>query len=194
MRRSLSDLPVTGRAAPVIRRAGPDDALALADIGRRTFAETFGHIYPPTDLANFLAATHTAAPVAAELADPRMAHWLVERDGEVIGYALAGACDLPHPEVNAGDGELKRFYLLASEQGRGTGSRLLAEVFAWLERDGPRDLWIGVFSENLGAQRLYRRHGFEKVGEYKFIVGETRDHEFILRREKSLPWPPSARP
>ena len=54
-----------------------------------------------------------------------------------------------------------------------------------LERDGPRTLWIGVWSENLGAQRFYGRYGFEKVGEYLFPVGNTNDHEFILRRLKT---------
>ncbi|HWU15100.1 MAG TPA: GNAT family N-acetyltransferase, partial [Caulobacter sp.] len=39
-----------------------------------------------------------------------------------------------------------------------------------------------VWSENFGAQKLYGRLGFEKVGEYHFPVGETRDLEFILRR------------
>ena len=56
---------------------------------------------------------------------------------------------------------------------------------AWLEKDGPRTLWIGVWSENLGAQRFYARYGFHKVGEYEFPVGETRDREFILRRASS---------
>ena len=46
----------------------------------------------------------------------------------------------------------------------------------------PRRLWIGVWSENLGAQRLYARRGFEQVGTYAFAVGRVRDHEFILRR------------
>jgi ribosomal protein S18 acetylase RimI-like enzyme len=53
---------------------------------------------------------------------------------------------------------------------------------AWLERDGPRTIWIGVWSENHGAQRFYARQGFEKVGEYGFAVGSTVDREFILRR------------
>jgi GNAT superfamily N-acetyltransferase len=100
----------------------------------------------------------------------------------VIGYALAGPSKLPHPEVTASCGELDRIYLKAGRQGGGVGGRLLDEALAWLERDGPRRLWIGVFSENLGAQRLYARRGFEKVGTYDFVVGETRDHEFILRR------------
>ena len=55
-------------------------------------------------------------------------------------------------------------------------------MLAWLERDGQRQLWIGVWSENHGAQRLYARHGFAQVGTYEFVVGQTRDHEFILRR------------
>ncbi len=59
---------------------------------------------------------------------------------------------------------------------------LLAEALAWLERDGPRALWISVWSENHGAQRFYARHGFLKVGEYEFPVGRVRDREFILRR------------
>ena len=169
-------------SAPTIRRAVPDDAQALSRIGAETFTETFGHLYPPQDLADFLVYAYSLERTRADLADPAKASWLVEADGKVVGYALAGPCDLPHDEVTPACGELKRLYMLKRLQGDGTGSRLLAETFAWLERDGPRRLWIGVWSENHGAQRLYERIGFEKVGEYAFVVGETRDREFILRR------------
>jgi GNAT superfamily N-acetyltransferase len=168
--------------APTIRRAGPGDAEALAAIGRATFAETFGRLYPPADLAAFLADSHGVARAQADLADPAKAVWLVEAGGEVVGYALAGPCHLPHPEVTPACGELERIYLAKSHQGGGAGGRLLAEALAWLEKDGPRRLWIGVWSENFGAQRLYARHGFTQVGTYEFVVGQTRDHEFILRR------------
>lgn len=167
---------------PLIRRAGVADAEALAAIGAATFAETFGHLYPPGDLAAFLADAYGVEKTRRDLADPARAAWLVERDGEVVGHALAGPCDLPHDEVTPACGELKRLYVLKRLQGSGTGSRLLTETLAWLERDGPRRLWIGVWSQNLGAQRLYGRMGFEKVGEYEFPVGRVRDREFILRR------------
>jgi len=168
--------------APTIRRATPDDAEALSRIGAETFTETFGHLYPPEDLAAFLDAAYGLDKTRRDLADPAKAAWLVELDEEVVGHALAGPCDLPHDEVTRDCGELKRLYVLKRLQGDGTGSRLLAETLAWLERDGPRRLWIGVWSENLGAQRLYGRMGFEKVGEYEFAVGRIRDREFILRR------------
>lgn len=169
-------------SAPTIRRAGPDDAEALSRIGAETFSETFGHMYPPQDLRAFLDGAYGLEKTRRDLADPARAAWLVEADGAVVGHALAGPCDLPHDDVTPDCGELKRLYVLKAFQNGGTGSRLLAETLAWLERDGPRRLWIGVWSENLGAQRLYGRMGFGKVGEYEFIVGETRDREFILRR------------
>jgi GNAT superfamily N-acetyltransferase len=167
---------------PAIRRAGPADAETLAVLGAATFTETFAQLYPPADLAHFLAEAYSVARARADLADPAKAAWLVEAGGRAVGHALAGPCKLPHLEVTPACGELDRLYLLAGCQGGGLGSRLLGEALAWLEKDGPRRLWIGVWSENLGAQRLYARHGFEVVGAYEFIVGETRDHEFIMRR------------
>jgi ribosomal protein S18 acetylase RimI-like enzyme len=165
-----------------LRDAQAHDAALLASLGARTFTETFGHLYPPEDLAGFLAQAYSPERLAAYLADPRAAAWILETGGEAIGYAMVGACDLPHPEVTATCGELKRLYVLADHRGGGRGGRLLDAALSHLAARGRRPIWIGVWSENLGAQRLYGRLGFEKVGEYEFAVGATRDREFILRR------------
>lgn len=166
----------------VIRRALPADAPAVAAIGRATFAEAFGRLYRPADLAAFLSEAHGLERTARDLADPALAAWLAESGGEAVAYALAGPCALPHPEVTGACGELKRIYVARAAQGGGLGARLMAAALAWLERDGPRRLWIGVWSGNEGARRFYERAGFEKVGEYTFQVGAARDREFILRR------------
>ena len=170
-------------AGAAIRRAGPDDAEVLAELGARTFSDTFAHLYDPLDLKVFLAEAYGLDRTRADLADPAKAQWLVEADGQAIGYALAGPCALPHDEVTPACGELKRIYFAKDRQGGGLGRRLFGEVMAWLQADGPRDVWIGVWSENFGAQRFYEREGFEKVGEYGFHVGRTVDREFILRRK-----------
>jgi GNAT superfamily N-acetyltransferase len=167
---------------PSIRRAGPADAPALSAIGAATFVESFGHLYPPSDLATFLAHSYNLERTAADLADPAKASWIVEAGGEAVGYALAGPCGLPHAEVTPVCGELKRIYLLKAWQNGGLGRRLFAETLDWLQAAGPRAIWIGVWSENHGAQRFYLRQGFEKVGEYGFAVGATVDREYILRR------------
>jgi len=178
----------------VIRRAGAADAETLSTLSAATFSATFAHLYPPSDLAAFLGESYAVERSRAQLADPAIATWLMEAqvavggaEGgaggiEAVGYAMAGPCALPHPDVTPECGELKRIYMLPAWQGGGRGSRLLATALAWLEARPRGALWIGVWSQNLGAQRLYERMGFTKVGEYEFRVGETRDHEFILRR------------
>jgi ribosomal protein S18 acetylase RimI-like enzyme len=168
---------------PVIRRAGAADAEALAAIGVATFIETFGHLYPKSDLERYLAEAYSLSRTRADLDDPAKASWLAEADGEVVGYATVGPCALPHPEVTADCGELKRIYVTRAWQGSGLAGRLFAECMAWLLRSGPRAVWLGVWSENHRAQRFYARHGFAKAGEYDFHVGDTIDREYILRRE-----------
>lgn len=168
--------------SPALRPATPDDAAVLALLGHETFVETFGHLYPESDLQPFLAATYTPATFHRFIADPLQALWVAELNGKAVGYAHAGPCALPHPDVTPACGELKRLYVHSGAQGHGLGNTLLATTLAWLTKPA-RDVWIGVWSENIGAQRLYARHGFVKTGEYEFVVGTTRDREIILRRK-----------
>ena len=166
-----------------IREATPADAEALSAIGSDTFTLTFGHLYPPEDLAAFLAGSHSAAAYAKLLDDARYGLWLLEDAGLPVGFAVAGPCGLPHHEVAPEDGELKRLYLLPEVQNGGWGGRLFDTAIAWLERQGRRRIWISVWSENFGAQRFYARHGFGKVAEYEFPVGAQRDIEYMYRRD-----------
>jgi ribosomal protein S18 acetylase RimI-like enzyme len=174
--------------APAIRRASAADAAALSRIGRETFTITFGHLYPPEDLAAFLDDSHSQAAYAKLLANPRYGLWLLEDDAKgedvrAVGFAVAGPCGLPHPDVASADGELKRLYLLPEVQNGGWGAKLFAESIDWMQREGPRRIWISVWSENHGAQRFYARHGFAKVAEYEFPVGRQRDIEYMYRRD-----------
>lgn len=165
-----------------IRRATVADAETLSVLASRTFVETFGHLYPDEDLQGFLREAYAVDRQRVILEHPAYAVWLLEADGVAIGHAAAGPCGLPHADVQPGDGELKRLYLIKDYQSCGWGSRLFETALAWLQREGPRTLWIGVWSENFGAQRFYARYGFAQVGEYEFPVGRVRDREFILKR------------
>jgi len=169
-----------------IRSATLADLATLAALGARTFSDTFGHLYPQDDLQVFLAEHHSEAAYAWMLTDPAYALWIAEGGDQAIGYAQAGPARLPHPEVHVGDGELDRLYVLDHAHNSGIGSALLVEALRWLERDGPRTLWLSVWSENHRAQRLYARQGFEYFAEYAFRVGRQRDREFIFRRKPGV--------
>lgn len=173
-------------AETLIRPARPEDAEMLAFVGRRTFVETFvegfGIPYPDADLKAFMAKSFDIDATRARIADPAEGWWVGEKDGEIAAYANAGPNGLPHPEATAGHAELRRLYVSKAAQGLGLGTRLLDVSLDWMAANGDGPLWIGVWSGNLKAQKLYAAYGFEKAGEYQYPVGGWLDDEFILRR------------
>jgi ribosomal protein S18 acetylase RimI-like enzyme len=166
-----------------LRRASIDDASILAVLGAATFTETFGHLYPPKDLQTFLVGTHSVDAWGRVLADAQRGVWLAEpRDAPPIGFITVGPCKLPIENREPNAGEIQQLYVLARHHNLYLGSRLMDSGLQWLESQGRTPLYIGVWSENLGAQRFYGRYGFKKIGEYGFVVGNTVDREFILKR------------
>lgn len=177
-----SDRPDTAGNV-TIRRATAADASGLAELGAATFTETFGHLYPPEDLQTFLAKNHTPQSWDGTLADPARAVWVAELAiGRKIGFIGVGACKLPVQQLEATAGEIQQLYVLAEFHNLRLGTQLMQAGLDWLAAQGRSPLYIGVWSENYGAQRFYGRYGFSKVGEYGFPVGRTVDREFILKR------------
>lgn len=165
-----------------VRRVTLDDASRMAKLGAETFTETFGHLYSPQDLQHFLEESHSEAAWAAKLAKAGMAVWLAEIDDTPTGFIAVGPCKLPVKNLEPDAGEVQQLYVLKTHHNLKLGSRLMDIGMQWLEEQGFMPLYVGVWSENEGAQRFYRRYGFEKFGEYGFPVGDTIDREFIMKR------------
>lgn len=164
---------------PVLRPATLADADTLVDIGRRSFADTFGHLYAPDDLAAFLE-NHSRAGWEAELADPDYAVMIAEIDGVAAGYAKLAPPKLPitvrEPAI-----ELRQFYVLGEWQGSGLAARMMDWVIDTARARRARDIHLSVFVDNHRARRFYERYGFERVGTYAFMVGNHRDEDDIMR-------------
>ena len=163
-------------------RATVSDATCLAEMSAATFSETFGHLYPPEDLQAYLANACSVTRCRAKLDQTHTAVWFAELDSQPIGFVVAAPCKLPAPNLEANAGEVQQLYVYARYHNRRIGTRLLDTALVWLTAEAYAPLYVGVWSENDGARRLYGRYGFTKVGEYDFPVGNTIDREWILKR------------
>lgn len=157
----------------------PKDAALLTALGRSSFAETFGHLYTPENLAAFLS-THSEEAWRAELSDPAFAVRLAETEVEQIAYAKLGPPSLPfEPQGKAI--ELRQFYVLEPWQGKGIAHRLMAWTIGEAKRRGADELYLSVFTDNHRARRFYEKYGFRFVAPYIFMVGNHEDEDHILR-------------
>ena len=76
--------------------------------------------------------------------------------------------------------EIKRMYVHPTTFGTGLSDILIKKIIEWMQEKGYCDnIFLGVYSDNLRAQKFYNRYGFEKIGEYGFVVGDVVDREFI---------------
>jgi diamine N-acetyltransferase len=163
------------------RDARPEDAADLADIGRDTFSETFGHLYPPAHLRSYLDTTFTLDTMRADLADPDTEVRIAFAGRRMIAYCKLGPLKLPIAPDPEPALELHRIYVSSARQGVGVGRILLSWAIDRARQRGARSLFLGVWKQNDKAIAVYASRGFAAVGDYKFRVGETLDDEIIMR-------------
>jgi len=67
-------------------------------------------------------------------------------------------------------------------RGRGIGSALLRELWAWAEAEGVVKLCLSVFASNGDAIRFYERHGFrrEAVRPRQFLIRGRYTDEILM--------------
>ncbi|MFA5989780.1 MAG: GNAT family N-acetyltransferase [Sphingomonas sp.] len=156
------------------------DLPAIAALFRKSFIETFGHLYAADDLAAFFARS-TAEAWAEEFAEPGIAFCLAEDIGGLVGFAKVGALKLP-ADTCARTLELRQLYLEARAQGSGAAQALMDKVIDIARARGAEEIWLSVYIDNHRAKRFYARNGFEDCGPYCFMVGNHADEDRLMRR------------
>lgn len=168
----------------ILQDATAEDAVGVAELGRRAFCAAFGHLYQAEDLQAFLSASHAPAKAATEIADPAMRiHLAVDDGGDLLGFCkLVLAPGWPESVRAAPAIELKQLYTDPQATGRGIGAALMDWALATALDLGAGEMQLSVWSGNHGAQRFYARYGFDHVADIHFMVGRQRDEEYLYAK------------
>ncbi len=166
----------------ILRPASLADLDALVALSRRTFSETFGHLYAAEDLVAFFGEHRAPAKLAAAIAEPAVSITLAEENGALVGYSTVYLGERfderPDPQPR-NPCVLSQLYCLPEAIGRGIGAALIESALAESRQRGCDAVQLSVYSENFSAQRFYARYGFAKVADIDFWVGGHRDDEFL---------------
>jgi ribosomal protein S18 acetylase RimI-like enzyme len=173
----------TGEATPSVRRAAPGDAAAVADIQRRCWQRSYGHLAPAPDSGD------TADQWRAALATGETLAWVACTGGTVVGVALAdttpeevaAARDARDGSTQPASAELVVLDVDPSAQRVGHGSRLLTAVADHLRAGGVALLHTWVLLDDVPRVRFLKSAGFAPDGARRTLADEQGNEVRLTR-------------
>jgi len=164
-----------------IRTAGVADAGVLADLGRRTFHETFAAQNRPEDMDAYLKGAFTVDRLTAEIREPRAVYLLAETAERVIGFAKVVPSEPPACVTGNSPLRLLKLYVSADAIGSGVGAALMRACIERAKGSGHDCLWLGVWEHNRRAKAFYGRWGFVPVGVEDFVLGSDKQTDILMQ-------------
>lgn len=158
----------------------PADAATLAELGARTFRDSFAADNRPEDMEAFLAAHYRPEIQAAELQDPRNLYLLAEISKVPAGFALLRDGVRARGVTGERPLNLARLYVDKPFIGAKVGAALMRRCLDEGRARGHDMLWLGVWERNARARAFYERWGFVEVGEMLFQLGSDLQRDLVL--------------
>jgi ribosomal protein S18 acetylase RimI-like enzyme len=165
-----------------IRIADTSDNVLLAELGARTFFDTFAADNEPGDMAAYLAAAFGPDVQAAELAEPDTTFLVAEANGAVVGYARLRRGAAPSCIPGTDRIEIVRLYADRPWLGQGVGRALMGASLDIAVEERCETVWLDVWERNRRAIEFYERWGFEPVGSQDFVLGCDVQHDLLMAR------------
>jgi diamine N-acetyltransferase len=166
----------------LIRPANSFDNHLLAELGARTFADSFAADNTPEDMAAYLAGAFSPEKQAAEMAEPGTLFLIAEDDGQPMGFARLREGNVPECIQGVHPVELVRIYSVKEMIGRGVGSALMTACLQEAQCRQCDVIWLDVWEKNPRAIAFYEKWGFVKVGEQGFQLGDDLQHDWLMAR------------
>ncbi len=165
------------------RQCTQADLFLLQDISRRTFREAFSDGNDPKELQAYLDRAYEAEKLRSELAKEHSLFYFVYRDGVLAGYLKVNESPAQTDIHDAASLQIERLFITKDCQGLGLGSCLInrAMAMAWTRKK--RYIWLGVWEKNDKAISFYKKHGFYRIGEHSFFVGNEEQTDYIMRKD-----------
>lgn len=154
-----------------LRPARDTDAPEIAQVIRTVMPE-FG-----ADGPGFAIHDREVDEMPKAYARPRHAYFVVERNGRVVG----GGGIAPLTPGDTVTCELRKMYFLPEARGRGLGEKLLLACLDAARAAGFRRMYLETLHSMAGAQKLYRKLGFQPQPNAEGNTGHFSCDRFYAR-------------
>lgn len=163
-----------------IRRAAPLDAQLLSVLATTCFYEAYFEQDAPHNLASYIGESFAEDKIAAEIDLDTVAYFIMFRNQRAVGFAIMRSDTKFEGIDDVAAIELQRIYVIERVYGAGAGELLLRHCEQFARGLGLETIWLGVWEENLRAQRFYAKHGYSRIGQIEFPYGDVVGTNHVL--------------
>jgi ribosomal protein S18 acetylase RimI-like enzyme len=179
---TLRAMSAGGRLPVTTRRAVPEDAPILTELGASTFRDTFEADNTAEDFAAYMAVAFAEPIQRAELEDADTTVFFAERAGQIVGYVMLREGKAPSCVASSDALQIARLYARRASLGTGVGGALMQRALAEAAARGKDAVWLGVWDRNLRAIRFYESWDFFQSGTQPFLLGADLQTDLVMVR------------
>lgn len=167
-----------------VRKATSEDYLILANLGSKTFYDTWRPVNTEDDMQLYIKNSFDPAKIKTDIENESVNTFLLVFDGEnAVGYVKL-RCDRTYKEFdNQSAIEIERIYVLKECQGKKFGKALMDESLRIASDKNYKWIWLGVNVDNVKAINFYRKYDFTVFGEKSFQLGDAVDTDYLMKKK-----------
>ena len=165
-----------------IKIATVKDSGILAQIGSRTFFETYFNQNDKANIDSYIKKTFNKKRINSEIKNKSSIFLVVSSNDSVIGYIKLRSNKKPKG-LNKKAIEIERMYLVKEFIGRGIGKIIMKKCLNIARDKNYETLWLGVWKRNTSAINFYKKFGFQEFGFHKFKFGNKQHNDLLFKKE-----------
>lgn len=159
------------------------DLTILQKLSIETYTDTFAKFNTASDLEDYLNKAYNTAQLTQELTAENTHFYFLYLDKQLAGYLKINILDSQSEAMGNDFLEIERIYIRKQFKRRGLGKLLLEFALEKAKQFNKDKVWLGVWENNLPAQKFYQFMGFKRYSSHHFVMGTSVQTDYILTKE-----------
>lgn len=170
-----------------VHEASSADVEFLSGFGAESFIQAYSSALPGEALNDYVAEKFSESTIHEEL-NQRSIIYLVCRneDDSPCGYAKLIESAIPGVIDSSQAIELQRLYVSSEYHGQGAGKLLEFHAVAQVIKQNKTHIWLRVWEGNQLAIQVYKRWGYEIVGDEPYQVGNEQRTVLLMQKPLAM--------
>ena len=170
----------------IVRDAEIGDLDELLKLAISVFTITFESANNPDDFKKYMDGAFTKEKFESEFREAGSQFFVATEGSDIVGYARVRENNEANHFLGSNNIEIQRVYVDIPWQGRGIANQLMTACEDFAKRQKKEWIWLGVWEHNPKAQHFYKKLGYEKFNEHKFLLGTDVQTDWLMRKRLGL--------